>query len=170
MLATISQTDLFWQNHATVPNRNNPATAAPSPAITTNLMPSFFSSVCLRLQIALQILWWELTWFSYHAIEMWGRHSALWAQTQPGVWHSQGSLSSSQLLHPVLTIFASAQPSSDCYGDVELLPFSEWEEFKLFYGSHTFLHLVSYTQPGRNTRLRDGTERTPSANRSVLRN
>lgn len=67
--------------------------------------------------------------------------------------------------HHVLTILASAQPSSDCYGDVELLPFSKWEEFKLFYGSHTFLHLVSYTQPGRNTRLRDGTERTHSANR-----
>lgn len=166
----MSQTDLFWQNHATAPNSNNPAMAAPRPTITTNIMPSFLSLFAWDCRLGCKVLWWELMCFNYHGMEMWGRHAALWAQTQPGVGHSHSSWSSSQLLHHVLTISASAQPSSDCYGDVELPPFSKWEEFKLFYGSHTFLHFVSYTEPGRNTWLRDGTERTPSANsRSLLR-
>ena len=95
---------------------------------------------------------------------MWGRPGAARAEKLPGGEQRYGSPGSSQFPHLVLTIFASAQPSSNCYGDMKLLSFSKWEEFKLFYGSHTLLHLVSYTQQGKITSLRNRTARTDFAN------
>lgn len=140
-------------------------------APTTNIMPSFFSSVCLGLQIELQSL---MVRIDVVQLPCHGNVGQIWCLVSTNTAWSRTQPQPLELLsasHHALTIFASAQPSSDCYGDVELLPFCQWEEFKLFYGSHTFLHFVSYTEPGRNTRLRDSTERTPSANsRSSLRN
>lgn len=82
----------------------------------------------------------------------------------PGVEERRISPGSARFPRVVLTILSCAQPSSNRYGDMKLLSFSEWEEFKLFDGSHTLLHLVSYTQQGRNTSLRNRTARTDSAN------
>lgn len=43
-----------------------------------------------------------------------------------------------------LTIFTTAEPTCHCNGQVKMLPWVQWQEFKFFYRAHTLIHLIAW--------------------------